>query len=140
MLSEQPYQPLVTFQGEALPSVLKIEPTLVLYLNRKLLFITIAKHLCFSDTNPVVGTLIQLATDTVITGHVITTLLVDDVTACARECLLYLNCLSVNYEYSPTTSREFPSLGMICELNDETKKDAHFQRRDGYKYYERLNI
>ena len=84
------------------------------------------------------GTLIQLATDASITGHVITRLLVDDVIACARECLLYLNCLSINYEYKPTASREFPNLGMICELNDETKNDAHIHRRDGYKYYERF--
>ena len=80
----------------------------------------------------------QLAMDAAITGHVIKRLLVDDVIACARECLLYLNCLSVNYEYEPTADREFPSLGMICELNDETKNDAQLQRRDGYKYYERL--
>ena len=89
---------------------------------------------------PVKGTLVQLAADTVITGHVIGRLLVDDVIQCARECLLYLNCLSINYEYKSTASRRLPNLGMICELNDEKKSDVHFQRRDGYKYYEKINI
>ena len=94
----------------------------------------------FLEADPVVGKLAQLGTDTAIPGHVIKKMLVDDVIACARECLLYLNCLSVNYEYKPTGDRDFPMLGRICELNNETKKDVHLHRRDGYKYYERFNI
>lgn len=97
-------------------------------------------HFLLTEKIPVKGTLVQLAADTVITGHVIGRLLVDDVIQCAHECLLYLNCLSINYEYKSTASRRLPNLGMICELNDEKKSDVHFQRRDGYKYYEKINI
>ena len=87
-----------------------------------------------------IGKLAQLVTDAAISGHVIKRVLVDDVITCARECLLYLNCLSVNYEYKQTGDQDFPVLGRICELNDERKKDVHLRRRDGYKYYERFNI
>ena len=88
------------------------------------------------------GTFVQHATDSVVTGHVITSMLVDDAKACARECLLYRNCASFNYEYVPTAGRELPSSGLVCELNDETrnKNDVQFRKRHGYKYYERLQM
>lgn len=88
------------------------------------------------------GTFVQHATDYAVTGHVITSMLVDDVTACARECLLYRNCASFNYEYIPTAGRELSSSGMICELNDETRdsRNVQFHKRHGYKYYERLQM
>lgn len=96
--------------------------------------------LLISDTSPVAGTFVQHATDSAVAGHVITSMLVDDVTACARECLLYRNCVSFNYEYKPTAGRELPSSGMLCELNDETRNscNAQFHKRHGYKYYEKL--
>lgn len=90
------------------------------------------------DINPVSGSFVQHATDASIIGHVIKRLLVDDAVSCARECLLYLNCQSINYEYKPTANPESIHLGMICELNDNTSTDVHFQPRFGYKYYERL--
>lgn len=94
----------------------------------------------YGDRNiiPVSGSFFQHATDASIIGHVIKRLLVDDAVSCARECLLYLNCLSINYEYKPTANPESIHLGMICELNDDTSTDMHFQPRSGYKYYERL--
>ena len=97
-------------------------------------------HLFISDTSPVAGTFVQHATNFAVAGHVITSMLVDDVTVCARECVLYRNCVSFNYEYIPTTGRELPSSGMICELNDETRNSCNrqFHKRHGYKYYERL--
>ncbi|XP_078370637.1 uncharacterized protein LOC144654377 [Oculina patagonica] len=99
-------------------------------------------HLCIGprDTSPVAGTFVQHVTDSTVGGHVITSMLVDDVTVCARECLLYRNCVSFNYEYIPTPGRELPSSGMVCELNDETRDscNAQFHKRHGYKYYERL--
>ena len=88
------------------------------------------------------GTFVQHAIDSAVAGHVITRMLVDGVTMCARECVLYRNCVSFNYEYVPTAGRELPSSGMICELNDETRDSCNgqFYRRNGYKYYERLNM
>ncbi|KAJ7327712.1 hypothetical protein OS493_026590 [Desmophyllum pertusum] len=101
-------------------------------------------RLCIAPrhTSPVIGTFVQHATDAAINGHVITSMLVDDVMVCARECLLYRNCVSFNYEYIPTTGRELPNSGMICELNDETKNSCseRFHKRDGYKYYEKLKM
>jgi len=101
-------------------------------------------ELCIAprDTSPVAGTFVQHATDSAVTGHVITSMLVDDATACARECLLYRNCASFNYEYVPTAGRELSSSGMICELNDETRNshDVQLRKRRGYNYYERLQM
>lgn len=101
-------------------------------------------ELCIAprDTSPVAGTFVQHATDSAVTGHVITSLLVDDASACARECLLYRNCASFNYEYVPRAGRDLSSSGMVCELNDETRNshDVQFLKRHGYNYYERLQM
>ncbi|XP_058952290.2 uncharacterized protein [Pocillopora verrucosa] len=101
-------------------------------------------HLCIAprDISPVSGTFIQHATDAAFTGHMITSLLVDDVAVCARECLLYRNCVSFNFEYLPTGGRELMSSGRVCELNDEIRDNcwAKFHRRNNYKYYERLQL
>ncbi|XP_068719759.1 uncharacterized protein [Montipora capricornis] len=98
-------------------------------------------RLCIAprEINPATGTFVQLATDASIVGHVIKSLLVYDMVTCARECLMYINCLSINYEYKTTTSREFRELGMICELNDDTSSDVPIHQRFGFKYYERFN-
>ena len=102
-------------------------------------FIISLSQILISEINPATGTFVQLATDASIVGHVIKSLLVYDMVTCARECLMYLNCLSINYEYKTTTSREFRELGMICELNDDTSSDVPIHQRFGFKYYERFN-
>lgn len=99
-------------------------------------------HFLITDTSPVAGTFVQHATDSAVTNHMITSMLVDDARACARECLLYRNCASFNYEYILTDGRDLASSGMVCELNDETRNSHHvqFRKRHGYNYYERAQM
>ena len=72
----------------------------------------------------------------------ITKLLVETAIQCAEECLLYVNCISFNVQYFPS-SRSQPYINhLTCELNDEVRLDAmvDFIALDGYKYYERLTM
>lgn len=72
--------------------------------------------------------------DTTFNNNILMWQLVDDVTQCARECLVTDTCASFKYEYKSKVEQ----VGSLCALSDRKMSDSDLVESDSYNYFERL--
>ncbi|XP_031569967.1 uncharacterized protein LOC116304378 [Actinia tenebrosa] len=80
------------------------------------------------------GSFSMVHKDTTFNNSILMWQLVDDVTQCARECLVTDTCASFKYEYKSRVER----VGSLCALSDRRISDSDLLQSDVYNYYERL--
>ena len=80
------------------------------------------------------GSFTRVRKDATFNSNILMWQLVDDVTQCARECLVTDKCASFKYEYKTRVEQ----VGSLCALSARKPSESDLVESDGYNYYERL--